>query len=105
MRIVYVIVFLLFAQPGFAQSSASVMNQIKAITTREYPSLEKLYKELHQHPELSLQEINTSKIMADELRALGFEVTEKIGGHSLAAVFKNGPGPTVLIRTDMDALP
>jgi hippurate hydrolase len=105
MRNHFAFVLLLFVQSGFAQPSASVLNQVRAFTAREYPSLEKLYRDLHQHPELSLQEVNTSKTIAGELRSLGFEVIEKIGGHSLAGVLKNGPGPTVLIRTDMDALP
>ncbi|UJP64243.1 amidohydrolase [Mongoliitalea daihaiensis] len=70
-----------------------------------YPSLDALYKHLHQNPELSLQEKETSARMAQELRALGYEVTEGIGGYGVVGVFKNGVGPTLLIRTDMDALP
>ncbi|MGY6523280.1 MAG: amidohydrolase [Mongoliitalea sp.] len=70
-----------------------------------YPSLDILYKELHQNPELSLQEKETSARMAQELRALGYEVTEGIGGYGVIGVLKNGVGPTLLIRTDMDALP
>ena len=70
-----------------------------------YPHLDKLYKELHQNPELSLQEKETSAKMASELRALGYEVTESIGGYGVVGMFKNGPGPVLLIRTDMDALP
>ncbi len=70
-----------------------------------YPHLDKLYKELHQNPELSLQEKETSARMATELRILGYEVTENIGGYGVVGMFKNGPGPVLLIRTDMDALP
>lgn len=70
-----------------------------------YPHLDKLYKELHQNPELSLQEKETSAKMASELRSLGYEVTENIGGYGVVGMFKNGPGPVLLIRTDMDALP
>lgn len=70
-----------------------------------YPDLDVLYKALHQNPELSLQEKETSARMAQELRALGYEVTEGIGGYGVVGVFKNGVGPTLLIRTDMDALP
>ncbi|MDB6120125.1 MAG: amidohydrolase, partial [Verrucomicrobiaceae bacterium] len=64
-----------------------------------------LYRELHASPELSLHEEKTSQRMAAEMRALGLEVTEKVGGWGVVAVLKNGPGKTVLVRTDMDALP
>ncbi len=70
-----------------------------------YPSLERLYIDLHQHPELSLQEKRTAAKMAAELRAAGFEVTENVGGLGVVGVLKNGEGPTVLVRTDMDGLP
>ena len=68
-------------------------------------SLEELYKNLHSHPELSYQEEKSAARMAAELRHCGFEVTEKVGGHGVVGVLKNGHGPTVLVRTDMDALP
>jgi amidohydrolase len=71
----------------------------------ELASLDALYKHLHSHPELSFHEEQTAARLAKELRNLGFEVTEKVGGHGIVGVFKNGPGPTVLVRTDMDALP
>jgi amidohydrolase len=64
-----------------------------------------LYKDLHTHPELSFQEIRTAGILAAEARAAGFEVTEKVGRTGVVAVLKNGKGPTVLIRADMDGLP
>ncbi|MCH7400325.1 amidohydrolase [Belliella kenyensis] len=70
-----------------------------------YPYLDKMYKELHQNPELSLQEKETSARMAKELADLGYEVTERIGGYGVVGMFQNGPGPVLLIRTDMDALP
>ena len=70
-----------------------------------YPELDKLYLDLHQSPELSLHEEKTSAKMAAHLRALGFEVTERVGGYGVVGVLKNGKGPTVLVRTDMDALP
>ncbi len=71
----------------------------------DYPSLEKFYIDLHLHPELSLMEEKTAAKVAAELRAAGFEVTEKFGGYGVVAVLKNGPGPTVLVRSDLDALP
>ena len=64
-----------------------------------------LYKSIHQSPELSLQEKETSKKLADELRKVGFEVTENFGGYGIVGMLKNGKGPTILYRTDMDALP
>ncbi len=72
---------------------------------KNYSYLEKIYKNLHQHPELSFQEEKTSQKLATELRTWGYEVTEKIGGFGIVGVLKNGEGPTVLIRADMDALP
>ncbi len=71
----------------------------------DYPSLLALYSDLHAHPELSLMEEKTAAKLAAELRALGFEVTEKFGGHGIVGVLKNGPGPTLLVRTDLDGLP
>ncbi|MCC5919314.1 MAG: amidohydrolase [Cyclobacteriaceae bacterium] len=67
--------------------------------------LEDLYRHLHQHPELSLQEEKTGLRMSEELEKLGFAVTKNIGGHGLVGVLKNGDGPNLLIRADMDALP
>jgi amidohydrolase len=64
-----------------------------------------LYEQLHQSPELSNQEVQTAARLARELRALGFEAHEKVGGHGVVGVFRNGPGKTLLLRTDMDALP
>jgi len=71
----------------------------------DYPALLALYSDLHAHPELSLMEEKTAAKLAAELRSIGFEVTEKFGGHGIVGVLKNGPGPTLLIRTDLDGLP
>ncbi|MEY4939621.1 MAG: hypothetical protein RIQ93_1356 [Verrucomicrobiota bacterium] len=88
---------------------ATVGNDLRELVTQkiaaEYPSLEALYKDLHAHPELSLMEERTARVVARELRAAGFEVVEKFGGFGLVGVLKNGPGPTLLIRTDLDGLP
>jgi hippurate hydrolase len=73
--------------------------------TADYAHLEALYKHLHAHPELSLQEKETAARMAKELKEAGFEVTTGVGATGVVGVLKNGPGPTVLVRTDMDALP
>ena len=64
-----------------------------------------LYTELHQHPELSFHETQTAARLAAALRALGFDVTEQVGGTGVVAILKNGAGPTVMLRTELDALP
>jgi hippurate hydrolase len=71
----------------------------------EAKSLVDLYKDLHKNPELSLMEERSSAKMAAELQKLGFEVTPKFAGFGLVGIFKNGNGPTILVRTDMDGLP
>ena len=78
---------------------------LKKGVEKDYPYLWDLYKHLHQNPELSFQEKESSARMAKELKDLGFEVTENIGGYGVVGVFKNGEGPTVLVRTDTDGLP
>ena len=78
---------------------------VKAKVAAELPSLRALYEHLHAHPELSFMEAQTAALMAKELRALGIDVTEKVGRTGVVGVLRNGPGPTVLLRTDMDALP
>lgn len=67
--------------------------------------LETVYKDLHQHPELSMQEVRTAKVAADYIEALGFEVTREVGITGVIGVLRNGEGPTVMLRADMDALP
>ena len=67
--------------------------------------LEELYKDLHRHPELSMRETRTAGIVAERLRALGYEVTTGVGVTGVVGVLKNGAGPTVMLRADMDALP
>ncbi|MFA7588437.1 MAG: amidohydrolase [Novosphingobium sp.] len=71
----------------------------------ELPGLLEIYRDLHANPELSFQEVRSAAIMAKAARAAGFEVTEKVGKTGIVAVLRNGPGPTVLIRADMDGLP
>jgi hippurate hydrolase len=68
-------------------------------------NLADLYRDLHQHPELSFAEIRTAAIVANRLRGIGFETTEHVGRTGVVGVLRNGPGPTVLLRADMDALP
>src|SRR5947208_5891641 len=69
------------------------------------PDLESVYKDIHSHPELSMQENRTAQIAADRLRAAGYEVTTGVGNTGVIGLLRNGDGPTVMLRADMDALP
>jgi len=69
------------------------------------PDLEKLYKDIHAHPELSMQETRTAGIAAERLRAAGYEVTTGVGKTGVVGLLRNGEGPVVMLRADMDALP
>ena len=70
-----------------------------------YPEIEKLYLDLHQSPELSTLEVGTSAKLAERMKQLGYDVTTQVGGTGVVAILKNGNGKTLMIRTDMDALP
>ena len=69
------------------------------------PEIEALYKDIHSHPELSMQETRTAGLAAERLRAAGFEVTTGVGKTGVVGLLRNGDGPTVMMRADMDALP
>ena len=64
-----------------------------------------LCKHIHQNPEISFQEEETSARMADEFKSIGFDVTSNFGGNNVVGIFRNGEGPVIMLRTDMDALP
>ena len=81
--------------------SAAVPKEVQTV----YPEVHALYVDLHQHPELSSHETQTAAKLASRLRSLGYEVTEHVGGTGIVAILKNGPGPTVMLRTELDALP
>ncbi len=70
-----------------------------------YPALFDLYKDIHAHPEVAFQENRTAALLAARMRKLGFEVTEGVGKTGVVAIYRNGPGPVVLVRTELDALP
>ena len=89
----------------FAISFSLNANTLKQEISEDYPYLDKLYKHLHQNPEISFQEKQTAKRIAEELKVLGFDITTNFGGHGVVGVLKNGEGPTVMVRTDLDALP
>jgi hippurate hydrolase len=82
-------------------AAATLSHSIKA----DMPQLMALYRDIHANPELSMQEVRTPAKLAPEMRKLGFDVTEHVGKTGVVAVMKNGPGPVLLIRADMDALP
>jgi hippurate hydrolase len=79
--------------------------QTAAELDRVYPAAESLYLDLHQHPELSLHEVQTAAKVAERLKSFGYEVTTGVGGTGVVALLKNGPGPTIMLRTELDALP
>ena len=91
--------------PASAADSTPLPARVSARVSAEYPALFELYKELHARPELSFREEKTAARLAAELRRTGYEVTTGVGGHGLVAVLKNGSGPTLLLRTDLDGLP
>src|SRR6478736_7117223 len=93
---------LIVSTVSFAQTwTTPSKSQIDAV----YPRVESLYMDLHRNPELSLHEVKTDATMADNLRKLGFDVTTGVGGTGVVGVLKNGSGPVVLLRTELDALP
>lgn len=83
------------------QSASAIL----AAMDKLLPDLEVLYKDIHSHPELSMQETRTAGIAADRLRKAGYEVTTGVGKTGVVGLFRNGEGPTVMLRADMDALP
>lgn len=83
----------------------ALVNALQGRSDTLLAELEAIYKDLHQHPELSMQEVRTAKIAADHIEALGYEVTRDVGITGVVGVLRNGAGPTVMLRADMDALP
>lgn len=81
------------------------VTEVGDLVTRMYPDLETIYKDIHSHPELGFAEIRTAARLAADMRALGFQVTEMVGKTGVVAIYRNGAGPTVLVRTELDALP
>ena len=91
---------LLLAVSSYAQTAA-ISKEVETV----YPAAHDLYVDLHQTPELSLHETQTASKLAARLRSLGYDVTEGVGGTGVVAILKNGAGPTVMLRTELDALP
>jgi len=88
-----------------APASLACRGLVRSIVRREYPGLFDLYKQLHSHPELSGQETKSAARLAEELGQAGFQVTAGVGSNGVVGVLRNGAGPTVLVRTELDALP
>lgn len=91
---------MVLAVPLFGQNP-NISKEVDAV----YPAAHELYIDVHEHPELSSHETQTAAKLAARLRALGYDVTEHVGGTGIVAVLKNGSGPTVMFRTELDALP
>jgi hippurate hydrolase len=93
--------FLLALLSAAAGAQTSPSKEVESV----YPDAHALYVDLHQNPELSAHETQTAAKLAGRLRSAGYEVTEHVGGTGVVAILKNGPGPIVMLRTELDALP
>jgi amidohydrolase len=96
---------LALAGPASALEVRPIADAINTEVNADYPRLKALYEDLHAHPELGFQEHRTAAALAAQMRSLGFTVTEGVGRTGLVALYKNGPGPLVMVRTELDALP
>jgi len=96
---------LLFASSASAQTFRAGDGVGAAQVDAIYPDIEKLYFDLHRNPELAFHEQRTAATLAARVKALGYQVTTGVGGTGLVAILKNGPGPVVMLRTELDALP
>ena len=83
----------------------TVKNEMDSFIDKLLPELEEIYKDIHRNPELSMQEFRTAKIASDYVTKYEYEVTTGIGVTGVVGIMKNGEGPVVMLRADMDALP
>jgi len=93
------------AEPLPTVDAAAAKTRIEAVVNQAYPELDALYKQIHRHPELPFQEFKTAKLLASKMKQLGYEVTEQVGTTGVVAIYRNGAGPVVMVRTELDALP
>jgi hippurate hydrolase len=100
MKLTYPFLLVVLTSCAWAQTP-SLNTEVETV----YPDAHALYLDLHQNPELSSHETQTAQKLASRLRDLGYSVTEHVGGTGVVAVLKNGAGPTVMLRTELDALP
>jgi amidohydrolase len=98
-------VFAVAALASYIQAAGDPKRRVEDDLKTDLPFLQQFYTDLHQNPELSFLEEKTAAKVARELKSAGFEVAEKVGLHGVVGVLRNGDGPVVLLRTDMDALP
>jgi len=92
--------------PNAAQADSSGGAALSAAVAKDYQTnLKSLFEDLHANPELSFRETRTAARLAKELKGMGIDVTEKVGGTGVVGVLRNGAGPTVMLRADMDGLP
>jgi hippurate hydrolase len=96
---------MLFGAAAGAAAAAPLPPALTEQINAAYPAIESLYQDLHRHPELAFNEHQTARKLAERAKALGFEVTSGVGGTGVVAILRNGPGPTVMLRTEIDALP
>lgn len=88
-----------------ASDIAGLRSAIDRGLDAQYAHIDALYKDIHSHPELGFLETRTATKLAAEMKALGFQVTEGVGKTGVVAIYENGAGPTVMVRTELDALP
>jgi len=101
MRAIQVTILMALAVLTASAQDMQLREQVDTV----FPDARSLYVDLHQHPELSSHETRTAALLAERLRTLGYEVSEHVGGTGVVAILNNGPGPTVMLRTELDALP
>src|SRR5512142_3004897 len=107
MRTLLFVTFLLgslTSSPAQANKTRDYRTAVPEVAALE-PELEALYRDLHEHPELAFHEEWTAETLAKRVQKLGFEVTTGVGKTGLVAILRNGPGPVVMLRTELDALP
>jgi len=101
LRMIRFSMFVALAVLSASAQSTPFKDQLESV----FPDAYALYLDLHQHPELSSHETRTAALLAQRLRQLGYDVTENVGGTGVVGIMKNGSGPTVMLRTELDALP
>ena len=102
---IYILPLSLIVLSSSTNNEQYIKQRLEIFLAEEIDELVTFYKDIHSNPEISLEEKNTSKKLATELKNLGYKVTENFGGYGVVGILKNGSGPKILYRTDMDALP
>lgn len=105
MKKALILAALLASTSAQAFDAAKTRVSVDQVLNKAYPDLDALYKDIHAHPELGYQETRTAAKLAGLMREMGFQVTEGVNKTGIVAVYKNGPGPLILVRTELDALP